>query len=322
METVCRDAAGAGMSIARARIVLFAFVGLAYAVAFPIVWLQGMAIDYGSFAVLLKAIVLPAAAGIVYAVFRRMEPMRVALEAILCGFLLMIPIGLCSYAAIGVNLPVADEALIRMDNALGFDWRAFIGFVDARPVLATVLEYAYQSFTPQLLLTPVLLVMFGKPVRAYAMVTAYGLLCLASSLISAWYPALGTYVVYNVTADSLANINAHFGFAFIEQFNGVRDDPNFIFVLTEMMGILTFPSVHAAVAALCAWALWDVRALRYPFLVLNILMAISAVSHANHYLVDVIAGIGVAAVAIALVKAVFRLSPGQRACEAEAATAA
>jgi len=322
METVCRDAAGAGMSIARARIVLFAFVALAYVVAFPIVWLQGMAIDYGSFGVLLKAIVLPAAAGIVYAVFRRMEPMRVALEAILCGFLLMIPIGLCSYAAVGANFPLADDALTQMDKALGFDWRTFVGLVDARPVLATVLEYAYQSFTPQLFLTPVFLVFGGKHVRAYAMVAAYGLLCFAACLISVWFPAIGAYAAYDMSALGLNNIDTYFGFAFLEQFNGVRGDPNFTFSLTEMMGILTFPSVHVGVAVICAWALWEVRRLRYPFLVLNLFMGISAITHGGHYLVDVIAGIGVAAAAIALVTAVFRLSPGQRACEAEAATAA
>ncbi len=68
-----------------------------------------------------------------------------------------------------------------------------------------------------------------------------------------------------------------------------------------MMGILTFPSVHAAVAMLCAWAMWPIRPLRYPFLLLNILMTVSAVSHAGHYLADIIAGIGIAAATIAIV---------------------
>lgn len=310
------------MTIARARIILFVFVALADAMAFPIVWLQGMAIDYGSFGVLLKSIVLTAVAGILYAVFRRMEPMRVALEAILCGFLLMIPIGLCSYAAIGANFPLADDALAGMDKALGFDWRAFVSLVDARPVLATVLEYAYQSFTPQLFLTPVFLVFGGKYTRAYAMVAAYGLLCFAACLTSVWFPAVGAYAAYDMSALGLANINTHFGFAFLEQFHGVRGNPNFVFSLTEMMGILTFPSVHVGVAVICAWALWDVRRLRYPFLVLNILMGLSAITHGGHYLVDVIAGVGVAALAIAVVTAVFKLSPVRRANKAIAATAA
>lgn len=322
METVSRDAAGAGMTIARARIFLFMFVALAYAAAFPIVWLQGMAIDYGSFGVLLKSIALPAVAGILYALFRRMEPMRVALEAILCGFLLMIPIGLCSYAAVGANFPLADDTLAQMDMALGFDWRTFVGLVDARPIFATVLEYAYQSFTPQLFLTPVFLVFGGKHVRAYAMVAAYGLLCFAACLISVWFPAIGAYAAYDMSALGLVNIDTYFGFAFLEQFNGVRGDPNFAFSLTEMMGILTFPSVHVGVAVICAWAMWDIRRLRYPFLALNVLMGLSAITHGGHYLVDVIAGVGVAAATIVVVTAVFKLSPVRRASEAATATAA
>lgn len=66
-------------------------------------------------------------------------------------------------------------------------------------------------------------------------------------------------------------------------------------------GIMTFPSAHAAVALLRAWAMWDVKPMRYPFAGWNALMASSAVSHANHDLVDVIAGLGMAALSIATV---------------------
>jgi membrane-associated phospholipid phosphatase len=65
-------------------------------------------------------------------------------------------------------------------------------------------------------------------------------------------------------------------------------------------GIVTMPSGHAAGAFLCAWAAWDMKLLRIPLLLLNVLMAVAAISHGGHYLVDILAGGMVAALSIAL----------------------
>lgn len=102
-------------------------------------------------------------------------------------------------------------------------------------------------------------------------------------------------------ASSLQNIDPTYGYFFLEQFHAVRNDPGFIWRLEDSAGILTFPSAHAAVAALCAWALWPIRILRYPALALNLAMGFSAIPGANHYVVDVIAGVVVALAAIGFV---------------------
>ncbi len=115
--------------------------------------------------------------------------LRVALDCVMCGLLLTVPVGISTYIAMGADHLLADEALARMDATLGFDWNGLIRFVDARWLLAEALLQAYQSFALQLVLVPVLLAVFSQPARAYAMVTSYGVLCFASSLISVWYPA-------------------------------------------------------------------------------------------------------------------------------------
>lgn len=300
------------MALSQARFFLFLLVAGAYLLVLPLGWIAGIAVDYASVATFLKMIALPVAAAVLYAAFRGMEPMRVALEAMLAGLLLTVPVGLSTYIAIGADFPLADAQLIGMDAALGFDWHSFIGFVDARPWLAATLGLAYRSFGLQLLVVPVLLAVCGRHLRSYALVMGYGVVCLVSSAVSLWYPALGTYSVYALAPRSLASIDPYFGYAFLDEFHAVRDDPNFVFSLSRMAGILTFPSVHAAVAVLCAWAMWDIRPLRHAFLLLNVLMAISAVSHANHYLVDIVAGLGVAGAAIAAVGALLGLARPSR----------
>jgi membrane-associated phospholipid phosphatase len=239
-------------------------------------------------------IVLPAAFGCLGAVFVSIPPIIA-----------------WTYAAIRVDMPLADAELATMDMALRFDWQAFIAFVDASPWLSRILGDAYSSFYFQLLFLPVLLVIFRREQRAFAMLFAYYLLCAISSVISVWYPALGAYVAYAVSGDELANINAKFGYFFLNEFYAVRSDPSFTLRLDKSAGILTFPSVHVGVAVLCAWAAWEVKWLRYPFALINIAMTASAISHGSHYFIDVIGGIGVAGLCISITAMLFYRRTGE-----------
>lgn len=229
-----------------------------------------------------------------------------ALEGVFLGIVMTTPTLIASYMAASAGLPLMDDALVRADEALGFDWRAFIEFIDARPLLADTLAKAYSSFAFQLLLLPFILAATARFARVYVMILSYGVIVFTACIVSIWFPALGTYVVYGVAPDHLQNINAHYGFAFLTDFNAVREQPEFALTLLNASGIITFPSVHAAGAFLCAWAAWDLKAIRYPLAAWNMLMAASAISHANHYLVDVVAGVAIAALSIASVKQTLR----------------
>jgi membrane-associated phospholipid phosphatase len=68
---------------------------------------------------------------------------------------------------------------------------------------------------------------------------------------------------------------------------------------SSFTGLITFPSYHAAAAVIFSWALWPTR-LRWPLLVVNVLMTASAIIVGSHYLIDIIAGCVVAAIAISV----------------------
>lgn len=229
---------------------------------------------------------------------RRMIMLRGLMDVLGCAVLISYAGIVWSYAAISLAFPLADQRLIALDEGLGFNWIAFVSAIDGMPWLETLLFAAYQSFLYQLLLIPLLLVASGLPVRGYMLVTGFGLLCLSASVISIWFPALGAHVAYGVDPVTLKNLNPHFGYAFLEQFHAVRNDARFLLSVDKAAGILTFPSVHAGTALLCAWAAWGSRLLRLPIGVLNIAMAASAISHGSHYMVDVLAGLALAAVIV------------------------
>ena len=219
------------------------------------------------------------------------------MEALAAGICLSVLVLISSYLAISLGYPLADGRLADIDRWLGFDGAAFIRTVDTMPLLSTILMYAYASFGVQLTFLPILLILLGHSRRAFGLVLAYALTCYASSLISVFFPAVGANVTYGIAATDLSSINAQFGFAFLNEFHAVRDLPVFTLSLATAQGILTFPSVHTAVAVLCAAFAFGSRWLRYPFLFLNLAMATSTLTHGGHYLIDVIAGCGVAGLA-------------------------
>ncbi|MFK0692459.1 phosphatase PAP2 family protein, partial [Mesorhizobium sp. IMUNJ 23033] len=204
------------------------------------------------------------------------------------------------------NMPWADDQLQKMDQALlGLDWVALVTFVDDRKFLSYALNVAYGSFPYQLLALPLILASAGQVLRSYQMTLIWAVICFISCVVSIWYPALGTYSIYNVDPSDLENLQGAWGTVFLRQLNAVRDQADFVLDLTKAQGIMTFPSVHAAIAVLSAWAAWGVKWLRYPICLLNVLMATSAAIVANHYVVDVIAGIGVAGFSISAVQFCF-----------------
>lgn len=288
----------------RERLLLQLFVLVAWIITLILVSFSSITVNYRSFGDL----IYPAAFFYFMAavcLWRNIRYIGVACEIIAAGFMVTSLAIISTYLAMSLKFPLADSKLIAMDQALGFDWQAWIKFVNDTPWLAAMLANAYVSFSLQLLTIPIILIALNKNKKACAFIAGYGVLCFVSSTISIWFPALGTYSVYEILPKDVPNINITFGYFFLEQFHAVRDNTDFVLSLTGSAGILTFPSVHAAVAVFIIWTMWDNIFTRYPFLLINLLMVTSTISHANHYFIDIIGGIGVAGISIVIVSYIF-----------------
>ena len=290
---------------ANARQLTIWFTLISTASVFALLQLSRVSFDYrgfGGFAYLIGVFY-----GLsIYCWKRRLFRLAPSLEALALGTFMTVPILISTYLAASLDMPLMDGPLTRADAALGLHWMGFIGLVDAHPAFAGILAFAYSSFGIQLLGLPLILGAAGRYARCYKMILSYSVACYISSFVSIWFPALGTYSTYGVAQDQLRSIDAHYGFAFLGDFTAVRQQAEFVLSAANASGIITFPSVHAAVALLCAWAAWDLKPVRYVFIAWNALMAISAVSHANHYLVDIVAGVAIAGFSIYAVSQALR----------------
>lgn len=238
-------------------------------------------------------------------------------EILAAGFAFLVPMFIATYLAYTFDIPLADERLVAMDKGLGFDWMAFIQFIDSSEQLSSWLNTAYGSLKYQLFLTPIFLCLLSQVPRAIAFMFGYALMAIIASTITIWFPAVGTYSIYEIDPTILQHINVKYGYHFLEEFNAVRDGSAFTLSGDTAAGIVTFPSVHAGMGFLIIWALWRTKLLKWPCIILNVSMAVSAISHANHYLVDVIAGLPLAAVVVLISSHIFMdyRIPGSRSLE-------
>jgi hypothetical protein len=199
-----------------------------------------------------------------------------------------------SYIAATCGFPLQDATLQAWDRHLGVDWTELLAFVSSRPELQKVLLVAYSSFALQTVTTVLVLGISGQLTRLRKFIGAFVATTLAIIAISAIYPAAGPWLYLNVKPES-ANGFLPTSSSSWPVFLGLRDGTLHTVYGLNSEGIVTFPSLHAALGVLFPAALWHVSSIRWLVLALNGLLLLATPAYGSHYVVDVFAGIAIAA---------------------------
>jgi membrane-associated phospholipid phosphatase len=166
-------------------------------------------------------------------------------------------------------------------------------FVSLHPGLQLVLSFAYSSFALQTLTTVLALGVAGQLERLSSFVAAFVATTLVIIAISAVCPAAGPWLFLDIQPAS-ANGFLPASATSWPVFLALRDGTLHTVYGIRSEGIITFPSLHAALGVLFPMALWHVKGVRLA-LGLNILLVIATPAYGSHYIIDVIAGILIAA---------------------------
>jgi membrane-associated phospholipid phosphatase len=232
---------------------------------------------------------------------RRLLPGARWLLAGIEGAFLICSLGLSlaclSYVGAALRLPLQDLQIAALDHWLGFDWATAAEAIDHSPALLTILDAAYSTFTAQLVLTTVILLLAGRVREIDRFFVTFICASLFAEALSMLLPTLGP--ISAMASDTSFTRLPTIGRTTADIVLALRSGTLRIIDLQALDGIISFPSLHAAVAILIPWHLRCHRPLFWPVLVLNVLMFISAVPSGNHYLADVLGGILVAAFGIA-----------------------
>ena len=207
-----------------------------------------------------------------------------------------------SYAVAALTpLPLFDGTLAVADHRLGFDWDAWTAWSRDRPWLSRSLSIAYNAMLPELV-GAVLYLGFRR--RARWLLTALFVGGALTVLISGLVPAIG-HLPNAPHVPVLLALRAG------RLLDGVPQ------------GLVSFPSYHAAVALLLTGAFRRDRWIFPAACALNGLMVFSTLSIGGHYLVDVLAGAGVAWLSHAVARRNILPFPGSpRSCDSNPAVAA
>ena len=209
-----------------------------------------------------------------------------------------------TYVAAAADLPLQDAHLVMLDRALGLDWPGYLAFFNARPQLMGYLALGYSMIAWPVLGLPVVLGLTGRYERLQRFTLAFALALIATAAISALVPAVGAFYGHGLAPDAFAHITPGGYLDQMRDFPGVRDGSLRELDIVHLVGIIMFPSFHAAAAVLFLWAFWGVWWMRPLALLSNGLMLIATPVGGGHYFIDVIAGVAVAGLAIAAANAV------------------
>ena len=198
-----------------------------------------------------------------------------------------------------------DDRLAAADRAIGFNWPVVLRLLDMAPAAIWVLGLAYHSLTVQMIVVIVCLSALPKFDTLRTMVCAAILSGFVTILISGLTPALGNLF------DPSRYRHLWPSVAWVEQglIAGLRDGSHHVLDLTMLMGIVSFPSFHATLAAIFIWAFRAIPRLAVPGGAWAILTIIATPVFGGHYGVDVIMGLILAPPAIILANRLTRRRP-------------
>jgi membrane-associated phospholipid phosphatase len=274
----------------------------------PAVWLFAIALFNTTgvgfaWSSLLPQIVLAAIAALGFAYYRHYrldENVRTMFEVTLFFVVLTPPLAAVVYPLQALNYPLYDAQFAAVDSAMGFDWMAHLTWVSQHPTIATVLTFTYHSCMLQLAVLLIALRNTQRFEQLREFAVLFVLTAIAVTLVATLVPAEGAYAFHNPPGNIRLASEPLAGIYHLEHVRALRAGVMKSVSLMNLVGLVTFPSFHVIFAILLAWSSRGLRFLFIPAVILNIVVAISALTIGGHYLIDLIAGAAIGFAAIYL----------------------
>jgi len=188
------------------------------------------------------------------------------------------------YVAAVCGGPTHDVAFAALDAALGFDWTAWYNFLAPHRDLRFVLWLAYLSLFPQILISIFWFSLRDLDYFNYELLLNNIVSLLITTALFLLFPAFG----HPAPGRELE----------LQVLGTLRGGGPWSFDLSQLQGLISFPSYHTVLAVLLTYAHRH-SALLGPAALVNGVMLFSIPRFGGHYLVDMIAGAAVALLAIA-----------------------
>lgn len=186
-----------------------------------------------------------------------------------------------SYVLAAVAMPLVDPQLAELDRLVGLDWPAWYRLVSSFPTLESALALLYRSSLVHIVLLLLALGLLGRRDRAREL----NMLLITTSfpmvVLSGFLPAQSAWIQYDMGLEKAYHLS---------QFESLRSGTLRVLEPGTLLGIVTFPSFHTAIALTLVWVTRGIAWLFWPTLVVNLGVLVSIPSEGGHYFIDAFAG--------------------------------
>jgi hypothetical protein len=201
-----------------------------------------------------------------------------------------------SYSIQIFAMPLRDDIFLAADRYLGFDYFSLMSWMARHQELTTSLGAVYHSFPIFVILLTLTDLAFSDDVKLGERFFTSALIAFLLAFgICALLPAAGAASLLDPDTAALAT-----GATPLDRLYALRSGDVHQFSRGAAGGLVSFPSMHVAIAVLALHATRRVRWLFLCVLPICLGFCITALTHGGHYLVDCFAGATVAAAAIKL----------------------
>ena len=270
-----------------------------------------------SIAISLTSLGYAAAAGIaIFARYRLRAPasrgQRIARDLIE-GVLVFVAISLLGAIA---TYPLATESrgfvnhgLQRFDAALNFNWLAWYALVASHSWIQAPERAAYLS----IYVTPAILLLYfaasGRSSEARLFLASYWIAAVVTLSLFPLVPAAGPLLTLGHGATPYMPLSALYQDQVIL---ALRSRSITTVDLGALHGLVCAPSFHAVSAVIYTATAWRSARLRWPIAAINVAMLLATPIEGTHYLIDIVMGVLVAAIALILTPVLIKLAENRR----------
>lgn len=215
-----------------------------------------------------------------------------------------------SFTLVGIgiaasHMPLQDAKLAHADQVLFpfLDWSDVVLKLASRDSWASAIaNFAYSSMGWQVLSILLLGSVTGNRAACERFLTTWITALSLTMAIHAFWPAAGAFHYYSIPHATVPAIHANVGWRQPQIIHDLRDGVIKTVDWGTLEGLISFPSFHAAAAVILARSYRIYKPLKWPALVLNIVMIFAAVPCGGHYFVDIVAGLWVATVTLMIIE--------------------
>jgi membrane-associated phospholipid phosphatase len=208
-------------------------------------------------------------------------------------------LGFPVYLAARSRMPLQDEALAHFDKMLGLQVPSILHFTANHSWMKATFAVSYDLLFPLMVLSVLIPAVMYRWTAAKELVVATSLATVIGSMMFAFSPAIGPWVVYPIVPSAQQTTCATL-------FLALRSG-SFHMLSPDDKGIICFPSFHVMLAIVSCVAMCSVRVLRIPAILLASLIVISTLTTGWHYVADVVGGLTLAVIAELLAKGFTRI---------------